>query len=181
MSKFHYFIGIEVPEELREQFQSVQQALELSNYYRRVTHAQDLHCTLSFIGDLEEEELQGLTEQLQLIKSPSFQLTTDSIAGFGEGKAPRVVYARVAPAQQLIHLEEQVWSVTADFQADRKTPFIPHITLAKRAKPLEPIKFTGKLAVSWKIEAFHLYRVHKGKSPSYEKLTTFSLSQDGTQ
>lgn len=175
MSNPHYFVGLQVPTENHEFFQTLQQKLELNDYYRRVTHPLDLHCTLSFIGEVRKDQLQWLQKELSQIQLSKFTMKTTSIKGFGSGKVPRVVYAEVAEQTNLILLEQAVWTVTEELGADRKSPYIPHITLAKRAKVQDAITFTGAAVTSFQVTSFQLFQVHKGKSPSYEVIATFPL------
>ncbi|MFA1642386.1 RNA 2',3'-cyclic phosphodiesterase [Chryseomicrobium imtechense] len=175
MSNAHYFVGIPVPSKYHAYFINLQQTLELEHYYRRVTHATDLHCTLSFIGELSSDQLQQLQQLLSELKSKPFSMSTTEIAGFGEGKIPRVVYTAVEGNQALDELEQKVWAVTSRFGADRKSPYVPHVTLAKRTRQIEDIRFTGQAQVSWEVAEFCLFRVNKGMRPSYEQIASFPL------
>lgn len=181
MSNAHYFVGIPVPTQYHAFYEDLQQTLELETYYRRVTHPQDLHCTLSFIGELSEEELQQLKSALSQVTSKAFNMRSKEIAGFGEGKIPRVVYAAVEPVQALRELEQKVWEITSGFRADRKTPYVPHITLAKRARQVGDIRFTGEALASWETNHFCLFRVNKGMRPSYEQIASFPLQGELSQ
>ncbi len=181
MSNPHYFVGIQVPIEKHAFYQNLQQELELHDYYRRVTHPADLHCTLSFIGEVREDQLQWLREELSQIQLPGFTMKTSSIKGFGSGKVPRVVYAEVENVESLDNLEQVVWTITEQLGADRKSPYVPHITLAKRAKVQDSITFTGAAEASFQVSSFHLFQVHKGQSPSYEVIATFSLRSEGEE
>lgn len=176
MSNPHYFIGIRLKENLQEKLEVIQQQLDLGQYYRRVTHFKDFHITLSFIGELSEEQVVQLIEQLSTIAFPSFPLQLTAISGFGDNRPPRVLYMGVKNEQRLMDLEQQVWDVTKEFQADRKSPFIPHITLAKRSKGNDDVQFTGKLSEEFLVTSFELYRVNKGQRPSYEPLKWFAAS-----
>ena len=175
MSNAHYFVGLPVPTTEQLFFEGLQHSLELEVYYRRVTHPEDLHCTLSFIGELSTEELRQLTLALSHVQSEAIPMRTTEIAGFGEGKIPRVVYAAVELTDPLKALEQEVWGSTSSFGADRKTPYVPHITLAKRARQVEEIRFTGDAKASWVADEFCLYRVNKGMRPSYEPIARFPL------
>ena len=179
MSNPHYFVGIQVPTEKQEFYQNIQNELQLGDYYRRVTHPADLHCTLSFIGEVRKDQLQWLKEELSQIQLPEFTMKTTSIKGFGSGKVPRVVYAEVVDAASLDNLEQAVWTITEQLGADRKSPYVPHITLAKRAKVQDAIIFTGAAEADFHVTSFQLFQVHKGQSPSYEVIATFALRSEG--
>lgn len=181
MSNPHYFVGIQVPTEKHEFFQNLQQELELHNYYRRVTHPADLHCTLSFIGEVRKDQLPWLQEELSQIQLSRFTMKTTFIKGFGSGKVPRVVYAEVAEQTSLSYLEQAVWTITEELGADRKSPYVPHITLAKRAKVQDAITFTGAAEANFQVSSFQLFQVHKGQSPSYEVIATFPLRSEGEE
>lgn len=173
MSNFHYFVGLSVPDEIKAYLSTIQKELELENYYRRLTHADDFHITLSFIGEVKEEDLPALQNQLAQLTFPEMTFCLTDIKGFGSGHPPRVVYAGVETQPTLEKLEEDVYRVTSQYQADRKSPFVPHITLAKRVRHADEVQFSGKLEGEWTAQEMSLFRVHKGKQPSYESIATF--------
>lgn len=174
MSKFHYFVGISIPQTIRASLAQLQQELELEMYYRRVTHPEDFHITLSFIGEVSEDDIPQLTHELEQITISKMNFELSSVRGFGTGNPPRVLYAGIEASATLQEVEESVFQVTKGYHADRKSPFVPHITLAKRAKPSESVQFSGRLEGTWETQSISLFRVHKGKQPSYEMVATFT-------
>lgn len=178
MSNPHYFIGISVSNEIRNQLSQVQHELDVRDFYRRVTHPEDFHCTLSFIGELDDQQLSDLMSKLTQLKFQSMNLHLTSIQGFGTSRPPRVLYVGMEMNDKLLQLEDEISAVTRQFGADRKSPYVPHITLAKRSKGTQDVHFTGEVKGSWEVGNFQLYRIHPGKSPSYEMVSKF-LSTGG--
>jgi 2'-5' RNA ligase len=104
----------------------------------RWTPRANLHVTLFFIGEVEEENLTSIKQELQklfLYEEP-FQIVFDAIAKAGKPKNPSMVWARFQPSDRFRMLGERIFQVVGSFMTikPQHADPIPHITLG-RMKP----------------------------------------------
>jgi len=154
------FLGLELPEVSR------QTLAELDPHISglRWLPSEQLHLTMSFLGDVEPEAQERLGEVLNPVRVPSFFLPIEGVGAFG-GNRPTVVWAGVGnghPHLSALHKHLQDAVLRAGLEADLR-PFHPHITLA-RAKnvarsTLKPflIKYAETEFDFWKVTGFALF------------------------
>lgn len=155
------FIGIGVPASCKTELVSLDPHL---NGLRWLT-AEQLHLTLSFLGDVEATREDGLHEALRHVRVPPFFLPLCGVGVFSVRGRPSVIWAGVGkghPHLFALHRRIQDAVLQAGLEADLK-PFHPHITIG-RAKgisrqTLQP--FLRKYAETdfgmFEVKAFELY------------------------
>ena len=122
------FIALEVPETIRQTLTD----LDPNVKGLRWLSAQQLHMTLSFIGQVNATEEEPLREALMEVQVPAFFLPIEGVGTFG-GRRPSVVWAGVGRAHPhlfALHKHVQDAVLQAELEPDLK-PFHPHITLAR--------------------------------------------------
>jgi 2'-5' RNA ligase len=125
------FVAIDLPLELRERLA----ALSRSVPGARGTKAGQLHLTLRFAGELDEEGASALRAGLAGVAAAaagSFELTVRGVGAFPRRRDPRVVWAGLAPSEELdaLHGLVEKAAVAAGLEPERKR-FRPHLTLAR--------------------------------------------------
>lgn len=131
MSK-RLFIGLELPSATRETLA----ALDPRIRGLRWLPAEQLHLTMSFLGDVDAAGEARLKEALAQVRVPPFFLPVRGVGAFG-GDRPSVVWAGVGkghPHLFALHPRIQDAVLHAGLEPDLK-PFHPHITIG-RAKNL---------------------------------------------
>lgn len=102
---------------------------------RRV-HPEDIHLTLAFLGQVEDDRLPCLEAAADAVQGVPFSM---QVARLGHWRGPRVAWA--APTEcpaGLAELEGRLWERLASCGFEREArPFSPHITLARKARPFE--------------------------------------------
>ncbi len=101
----------------------------------RWVDADNLHLTLRFLGDTDEQALPRLTDGLDAIGAQhrGFPLTVAGIGCFPNLRRPRVVWAGLEdPQEKLGPLQEDVEGMVQglDWPAESR-PFRPHLTLGR--------------------------------------------------
>ena len=94
---------------------------------------EQLHLTLSFLGEVEGPAEERLRLALCDVRVPSFLLLLCGVGVFKSGKRPSVVWAGVGkghPHLSALHRRIQDAVLHAGLDADLK-PFHPHITLGR--------------------------------------------------
>jgi 2'-5' RNA ligase len=122
------FIGLELPESIRTELAQLDPGLR----GLRWVAPEQLHLTMSFLGDVGPASEDHLRESLASVQVPPFFLPVSGLGTFG-GDRPSVVWAGVGqghPHLFALHKHIQDAVLHAGLEADLK-PFHPHITLAR--------------------------------------------------
>lgn len=126
------FIAIELPDELKRALGRLQVDLPGGRWVPR----DQLHLTLAFLGNQEENLIERLKGTLSTICEDEFRIVFSTTGAFPNVRRPRVIWVGVQPERRLERLAERVRDVVASccvLLEDR--PFTPHITLARFKGP----------------------------------------------
>lgn len=176
------FFGISIDGELQ------QSALTLINEHKnkpttsnaKWTSSENLHMTLRFLGECDEEVIAKLCEAAAEMKLPSFDITTNGtlLLPF---KQPHILALSIRLNNGLAELVKNINRITKsdEFHHD-KHPFLPHITLARWKIPLQTpphIKLQG--STTQEVKAFHLFKSESTDEGSiYTPIKTFMLESE---
>ena len=75
------FIGIVLPIVAVKEIQRIQKKLE-PNFTGRLTSSENLHLTLKFLGEIEDEAINDAKKRLSSITHPPFELTLKDVGVF---------------------------------------------------------------------------------------------------
>ncbi len=134
-TRMRLFIGLPLPEKVAASL--AKRARNLALPQARLSPPENLHITLVFLGQVQEDRLPAIQDQLARIDSPPVEVTIGDLGSFpGAG----VLFAQVQPAPELLRLQAQVTACmdVCGFAPDSR-PFNPHITLARSRGPLKGI------------------------------------------
>lgn len=182
----HYFIAVTIDEKVKQKLASWCEKEHLP--FQRFVHKQDLHITLAFLGGVESLILEELKVALQGMAKQhvQFSLTIDNLGYFGQNQAPRVFWASVIQEKKLYELQKDVHQTCVDLGIKLEDrAYSPHITLARKYIGDVPYvddghkeKFLSNLKnESWKVSSFVIYQTHLKKTPKYEVVASFKLSE----
>ncbi len=134
--------------------------------------AHNIHLTLVFIGSFNQADIPRLINAVESIKPESFSLNLDCIGAF---RNSRVVW--IAPSQTPLGLTLLVNNLQQalrqeGFGFDTK-PFVPHVTLLRKARWLEPREIDEP--INWQTQGFALMQsVSETDGVRYEVLRQFA-------
>jgi len=176
----HYFIGIQMPEQIHTIATSKQEELHLRQFYKAIPHPADLHITLLFIGSFPHEKLQSMQEILKRIseKHNSFTLQIDGVSSFGSNRTPRVIYLSVEDCEPLYHLNQDIVEKAGIFLNNpKKERFVPHVTIAKKWKGAEGLDFQKQSfsPIQVKVNSFSLFEINPSRTPKYHPVETYEI------
>lgn len=93
---------------------------------------ENLHLTLRFIGEVEQETAHEITAHLARVKEAPFDLTLKGVGYFGSPRRIRSLWVGVGPSPPLMALREKIeTSLQRAGLAPEGRNFTPHITLAR--------------------------------------------------
>ncbi len=158
------FVAIDLPEVARSELVRLQDALPVG----RPVPEENLHLTLSFLGEQNDEALEDIHAALSDIRAPAFDLQLAGIGSFDQ-RSQQVIYADVARCDELLELEQRITrslrNIGVEFQKRR---FRPHVTIARLPNMMsgfERSNFYQRLAeilafrgVPFRVSSFQLYQ-----------------------
>jgi 2'-5' RNA ligase len=187
MPPIRAFIAIELPRETRADLERVAGRLRASAADVRWVKTDDIHLTLKFLGDVEEDrvtEIAGCIEQC-LEGIPPFSIAVRGLGAFPSDHNPQVIWIAAEDASGRLSLLERSLEdglSRMGFKKEKR-PFSPHFTLGRLKSP------RGKEAVrrglvelkntdcgSYTAEAVCLFKSDlRPSGPIYTVLKSFSL------
>ena len=118
------FIGIDLPIVAIKEIQKIQKKLEPS-FIGRLTSSENLHLTLKFLGEIEEEAINDVKKRLFSITHPPFELTLKDVGVFSQ-KFIKIIWVKVSG----VPLQPLVDNCLKDiFKLENR--FMGHITIAR--------------------------------------------------
>lgn len=139
MASFRLFIAVNVPPEVRRALKEYQNALAASGADVRWEREEKLHCTLHFLGQVDETLVEPLCSAVARAShgSGSFTVRYHGTGFFPDASRARIVWVGIEdPGGTLARLHAGIGSgVSALGIATEDLPFHPHVTLGRIRTP----------------------------------------------
>jgi 2'-5' RNA ligase len=169
------FIAIDFPEEIREKILKIQNLLP--EFKGKKTEFENLHLTLKFLGEVDEEKIKEIKEKLKKINLKKFKAEINSIGVFSE-KFIRIIWLGIRNCEQLQReIDEKLSGIF-----EREKRFMGHLTIARIKSIADKKKFLRKLneikipRVKFIVNNFSLKKsILTEKKPVYENIDVYSL------
>jgi len=139
------FVAVQLPEWLKANVARVQASLKwhLRAHHLRWASTRQLHLTLKFLGEVDEEAVPEMTANLEMAVAAVSPFTL-SVGGFGcfpDGERPRVCWLGVEGAvAELTVLQQRVEEALLPWSPQEARPFVPHLTLARVTRPVRGLR-----------------------------------------
>lgn len=176
------FVAIEFGDDVKSQLLDLRENL----YGFRWMTEDQLHLTLRFIGNVDNETLVMISEKLKEIHIPDFSLSIKGVGVFPDKHRAKIIWAGVNSGDILFDLQRQIERLIVEcgMEPDYRK-FTPHITLAR----LRNIKFRELKGFlderkflhigPIKIDRFYLVSSKLGEKGSiYSNIAKYPLGQD---
>lgn len=179
------FVGIELPPQLQQKLFSVAKGSNLKK--ARWISPGNLHLTLKFLGNCEEEKEKDIIQALKkaTIGAEVFQFELNGLGGFPSEKRARIIWVGLATAQKkVICLQKKVENALSavGFEKEKRS-FHPHITLARLKIPQDICPLISQVCVDLftktpvKVNKIILFESHlKPTGAVYTQRAQISLS-----
>jgi RNA 2',3'-cyclic 3'-phosphodiesterase len=95
-----------------------------------LTELENLHLTLKFLGEINEEKLVRVIERLNCIEMKKFEGNLDKIGTFNIGGVPRIVWVKIGGAG-IFELQKKVDSELEKEGFEIENKFMSHMTIAR--------------------------------------------------
>ncbi len=134
MSSVRAFLAIPLPRQLQESIHCIQTELQASITEARWTRPENLHLTLHFFGEIDQETLEKLKVSVLSIKGCQrpFQVEVKGLGAFPNPYRPRVIWLGLKPRGQLEQLHRAIEPCLsqAGLTTDSR-PYSPHLTIGR--------------------------------------------------
>src|SRR5579871_5306281 len=100
------FVALDLPQDVRERLLALGGGVPGARW----SGAEQLHLTLRFIGEGNENVAHDIDDALITIRAPAFALELSGVGEFG-GRNPRALWAGVKSSDALLHLQRKVETV----------------------------------------------------------------------
>ncbi len=132
------FISIDLPKEIIEKIKKIQE--QLPEFIGKKTEAGNLHLTLKFLGEINDNQIEEIKKRLVNIKFKKFEAEIDCIGVFSE-KIIRIVWTHLTNCDAL--QKEIDSSLKGLFEPEQR--FMGHLTIARVKKVKDKKYFLEKL------------------------------------
>lgn len=173
------FLGLALPEPVRECLLTWTADIAGARWQRR----DQLHLTLSFLGNVPPERVPALFRALDGLKIPVFNLQPAGVNCFGDPDQPRNLWAGMKPEEPVQALHHALCQRLgrSGFQMEVRS-FHPHITLARfnrrQAGPASAFldQYRDRVAPGFTVDGVSLFLSQPGQDGSrYQRLALFPL------
>lgn len=129
------FIALELSEEIREELSRLQNELKKTGADVKWVAPENIHLTIKFLGDIEEDKIEQIKQILDSISSrtKAFGISLFKLGAFPSLSHPRVIWAGIDKGCAEV---EKIASITGGelekvgFQKEER-PFSAHLTLGR--------------------------------------------------
>ncbi|MBI2668684.1 RNA 2',3'-cyclic phosphodiesterase [Candidatus Woesearchaeota archaeon] len=176
-----FFVGIPVSEEIKVKIKPLLEQLKATGGDFNVVSLENLHFTVKFLGDVDEEKIPEIVRRLKTIPAKKFTLSVEGVSAFPSLERINSIWAGTKNGE-LATLMKSINSLL-DYIRREEHEEIPHLTLARMKsarkkmevqeilKALERAEF-GQMAV----EQFILYESQLTPlGPIYTVMEKFEL------
>lgn len=167
------FVAIDLPETVRDELETLQNSLTTG----RLVPTENLHLTLTFLGEQSEAAIEDAHKALSTIRVCAFDLQLVGLGTFGK-RSPQVIYADVPKCEELVGLERRVTRTLRNAGLEfPKRRFRPHVTIARLPKLLSAFDLAEVRAYLEANAAFRGSRFEAGSFQLYRSILTSSGAQ----
>ncbi len=170
------FISINLQKNVRDEIKKIQQILP--KFKGKKTEFENLHLTLKFLGEVDDEKIIKIKDTLNKIKFPEFTAEIDSMGVFSE-KNIGIVWLHMKGAEDLQKAVDKI----LEGIFDKEKRFMSHITIARVKNVNDMGEFLNSLKkikipeIKFMVNEFFLMSSNlKEKGPEYEVMEKFNCS-----
>ena len=169
------FIGIDLPSTAIKEIERLQNIIE-PHFTGKITESKNLHLTLKFLDEINNDTLKKVKKKLFLIKSQPLKLYLDKLGVFSK-KFVKIVWVKVSN----VSLQKLIDNSLTDI-FEKEWRFMGHITIARvknlknKSSFLELINKTNVNKVSFMVTEFYLKEsILRNEGPIYKVISKYKM------
>ncbi len=158
------FVAVDLPIGLKDYLFAF--ASHLKTPAAQVSLARELHVTLKFLGDVDENKVDSIERRLTNVFFRPFQAKLSKVGTFDE--PVKVVWGSVEPHEPFCKLAKEVDRALSEYKNDYPV-YIPHITFCRVKKVIASEAFRELVDAMkldqrmFEVSSFHLYQSIEGQ------------------
>jgi 2'-5' RNA ligase len=176
------FIAIEFSDEVVKEIARVQELLVKTKFTGKLTELENLHLTLKFLGEIDDEKIEEVKKKLKEIKFLEMKLKLGKIGIFSIRGKPNIVWIKIE-GKQIHDLQKKIDEVLSGmFKIEER--FMSHLTIARikyvkdKKGFLEHIDSIHIMPVEFDVSEFKLKKSElKPIGPVYAELEVYSAGR----
>ena len=132
------FLAIPLPQQLKDSINVIQRQLKTEIPAARWVHPKNLHLTLHFFGEIEQETLEKIRVSVLSVKGCKrpFQVEVKRLGAFPSQHRPRIIWLDLEPIDQLKQLHHECSKALHQVGvATESRPYSPHLTIGRLRQP----------------------------------------------
>ena len=138
------FIAVEISDEkILNKIQTFQKNLEIN---AKPTKINQIHFTLQFLGEIDEEKCEKVKDLLRTITFSQFNLSLKEVGGFPNLKNPRIIWIGTDKkgAEKLIKITNEIEMKLTSLGFEKNKKFKPHLTIFRVKHKIDDISLQMK-------------------------------------
>ncbi len=177
------FAAIEFPFEVVKEIERIQRELNKMAFIGKTIELDNLHLTLKFLGELDDEMLGKVREKLREVEFSSFNARLGECGTFDVMGNPRIVWSKVN-GKEVFELQADIDRVLGEIGFKKEERFMSHLTIARIKYVKDKIGFRehvvnlGVGRVKFKIGEFELKESVLGRAgPVYTTVEKYGAER----
>ena len=135
------FLSLDLPENVKEEIVKIQDIIKKEDlFHGKYTEKENLHLTLKFLGEIDEETVVKVKETLEKVKVNSFEASITQVGVFSPEQV-RIVWLKLDDADAL---QKEIDHFLQDL-FPKEQRFMGHITIARVKKVFDKEKLIETL------------------------------------
>ena len=138
------FIAVEISDvDILKKIQRFQENLQIDV---KPTKINQIHFTLQFLGEIDEEKCEKVKDLLRTITFSQFNLSLKEVGGFPNLKNPRIIWIGTDKkgAEKLIKITNEIEMKLTSLGFEKNKKFKPHLTIFRVKHKIDDISLQMK-------------------------------------
>ena len=138
------FIAVEISNaDILKKIQRFQENLQIDV---KPTKINQIHFTLQFLGEIDEEKCEKVKDLLRTITFSQFNLSLKEVGGFPNLKNPRIIWIGIDKkgAEKLIKITNEIEMKLTSLGFEKNKKFKPHLTIFRVKHKIDDISLQMK-------------------------------------
>lgn len=170
------FVSINIPRKVAQDIKKIQE--KLPEFQGKKTELENLHLTLKFLGEINEDKIKGVKKKLREIKFEEFE-SEIKYSGFFDNRKDGVIWLHLTNCDKLQEIVDE--KLKDLFEPERR--FMSHLTISRvknirdKKKFLEELKKIEVPTIKFGVDKFYLMKAElTSAGPRYDVLEEYELN-----
>ncbi len=173
------FICIEMSDSVVKEVARVQELLGKLKFNGKMTELENLHLTLKFVGEVDDDELEKVKEKLRKTEFNEFEAKLSEIGTFNFRGKPRIVWIKIG-GKEIFELQKKIDDPIEQAGFVKEERFMSHMTIARvkyvkdKKGFLDYVAGIGVRDIRLKIDRFYLMKSElRPEGPVYKVIEEY--------